>query len=152
MTLRTFAAAAALLIGTTAFASSSDVSLNDLPSHWEGVAGDLVTRVQATLDIGTIHSVARDTNDYFTVATYAVDADLAFGSNHLTVSSIALTVYEDMSKAYDITFTTTDELAPMVSASVRYDEVKNLWTMRRMDNGGGTQFVLTAPAKISTRN
>ena len=112
----------ALLVSASNSAALTVQSLNDLPKQWDGVAGDLVTRVDASLVIESINKVVlRSSPDSFP-AEYNVNAYLKFGTRKVTVKKIVLTpLSKGQSDNFEFTMTLEDVLVPVISGAIRYD-------------------------------
>lgn len=121
-------------------------SLNDLPSRWEGVAGDLLARVSATLTIDRIKKASRTDKPKGFVALYEVDGTVSFGERKVIVSKIELTVNTaDATPTYSFFVMTEDQLTPNLWAALVYDEATDTFTMKEYPRAGGDRrFVFQA--------
>ena len=143
MNVRTFAAAAFLLSATSAWSATPVRSLNDLPFQWSGVAGDLVTRLPMTLSISRILKVTRKDTDHAVSATYDVDSVMAFGSRAVKVLTIDLDAESFADDVVSLVLYIDDELNPIISATVVYDEATNMFTMRDLPASGTNEHYFT---------
>ncbi|GEM_PF-1321055 len=123
-------------------------SLNDLPAKWEGVAGDLLTRVPATLVIDRIRKVSRTERSNGFVALYEVDGSVSFGERKVSISKIELTAFtKETATSYSLFIMTDDQLTPNLWAAVVYDEATDTFTLKEYPRAGGDRrFVFQARA------
>jgi len=136
-----------LSLAGTALASIHPVrSLNDLPSHWHGVAGNLFTKTPATFTIDRIIKVTHQNHDGELSATYDVAAKFHFLGRTLNVKRILLRKFETNSDVYDLVLVTDDVLVKYVETSVAYDEATDSFTMRDLVRNGQRRFVLSGQA------
>jgi hypothetical protein len=136
----------AAIVSLNAFAMRTPVnSLNDLPSKWDGVSGNLFEKSSASFEIQKIIKVSRDEQKNSFVATYEVQAVARFGQREFNVVKIELSSYAFEKDVYTLILDLNDELTPKLFVTVTYDEASNRFTMR--DNQGGSplekRFVLT---------
>ena len=143
-TVHYFAAFAALSLSAQAFAGPVS-SLNDLPQKWEGVAGDLVVRVPAKLNIGRITKVTRNEGGSYIKlhVVYEVEATLSVGERVMAVKTITLLDYLNVDDIYELNIALDDELTPFIQTSVRYDEATNVFTMREYAVNGARRLSMT---------
>ena len=130
------------------FAASNPVrTLHDLPSHWEGTAGDLLSKSSAQLNIDKINKVIREDNRDGFSAVYEVTASMTLGSRELAIKQITLSQYATSQNTYELVFVTNDEFVITLVASVVYDEASNTFTLRDHIDNGQRRFVFQAVAK-----
>jgi hypothetical protein len=131
-----------------AFAAKPVTSLNDLPSKWEGVAGDLVVRTAATFSIDRILKVTRDDTGGGRLAVlYDVEAGMTLGERMLTVKQIRLDSYPNFPNHFELVLYTDDELVGNMLAIVRYDEVTDTFSLKELPHQGARRFAFSAPAR-----
>ena len=147
MTIKTFTAVLLLLMTTSAWSAVPVRSLNDLPSQWTGVAGDMVTRMPMTLSINKILKVTRKDTDQTVSATYDVDSAIMFGTRSVKVLKIDLDAENADTQVLSLNLYTDDELNPVIEVSVVFDEASNMFTMRDIPAEGTVQHYFTLKAK-----
>lgn len=122
-------------------------SLNDLPSKWVGVAGNLFTQDQGALSIDRILRVEREERSNGFSATYDVEARISLGTRTIPVNKIDLSSSTQARNVYWLTLQLNDALVPRVWASVTYDEATNTFSLKEMPRQGGERrFVFQARA------
>lgn len=121
--LNVFALTFAFLVSASSSAALTVQSLNDLPKQWEGVAGDLVTRVEASLLIESVDKVVLRKAPASLPAEYNVTAYLKLGSRKVTVKKIVLTpLFKAQSDNFEFTMILEDVLVPVISGAIRFDQ------------------------------
>ena len=105
-------------------------SLNELPSYWEGVAGDLVVRERASLRIDRILNVERKPHTGGINVYYDVEGKIKLGSREVQVNQVILNSEEMIKDAIFLTLGLQDELTPRLSVSVLYDEASNSFQIK----------------------
>ena len=138
-----------ILASCTAWSAAPPVdSLNDLPSRWSGLAGDLLQQAPAVFEIRKILSVSREDGPQGFTATYDVEARLELGTRAIDIRRLELQVDRNYPRIQWVTIETSDELVPRLWAAISYDEVSDSYTLREMPRPGGERrFVLKAAAK-----
>ena len=142
-------AVTSLFMTTAAFAAKPVQSLNDLPSKWEGVAGDFVTRVAATFSVDRILKVTREnTDDGRLSALYDVEASMVMGPKRvLAVKQIRLEAYPNFPNHFELVLFTEDVLAGNMLAVVSYDEVSDTFSLKELPDHGTRRFAFAAAAR-----
>lgn len=130
------------------FASSHPVrTLHDLPSRWEGFAGDMFSKNPARLNIEKIHRVVREDRTDGYSAVYDVTAMMTLGSRVLKIKQVTLSQYSFAANAYQLIFSVEDDFVTALVASVVYDEASNTFTLRELVENGMRRFIFQAVAK-----
>ncbi len=139
---------ASLLMSVSAYSARPPItSLNDLPSKWEGVAGDLFVRNAGSLQVNRILEVERHDGKNEFSATYTVDALVRFGAREILVSKIFLSSSSFVKDVYWMTIELKDELIPRLVTTLVYDEASNTYIMKDITQSNGEKrFIFTAKA------
>lgn len=119
-------------------------SLNELPSRWSGVAGDLTTKVEATLVIDRIKSATREERSdgsYF--AKYDVDAKLTIGRRSVEINQLNMSRLTTNGTEIVIVLFSNDELVKTIWGRVTYDEATDSFQFADVVRDGMRRFVLT---------
>lgn len=136
-----------VLGAASALAASRPVdSLHDLPSRWEGVAGDLLHKSTAAFTIDKVIKVTRD-DKVSGVTKYEVQAALVLGERRLNVRQITLLRFSTDNPALEVNLETDDELATNVFGTITYDEASDTFTLRELPRFGERRFLLTGTAR-----
>lgn len=137
-------------LGWSAERSYPIESLSELPSKWEGVAGDLVTRVPAELKIEKIKKEQRgDLSNPFP-AVYEVDASLTFGARKILVQRIRLDSAPSQNvgeQQFEVMISLADDLTPTLFALIHFDETTKSYVLKELSSPPRDgRFKLTARA------
>jgi hypothetical protein len=130
-----------LLATSTAFASPI-TSLRDLPTQWAGVAGDLLQRQQATLQIGQIRGETRS-DGALTTIEYDVDGTLSIGARSLAITRITMMTYGPADSSAEIYVRFNDELVNTLQLLIRKDDATGTFTARDPLSNGVRRVSLT---------
>lgn len=147
--------ALSLIFGITGMTSHAQAglrqpvdSLNDLPFNWSGVAGDLITKVPATLTLKRITSVERIPSEFYRLeASYSVEGELTFGSRVVPLKTIVIRAAKGDGNRLELTFFFDDDLALSLSTAVTYDEASDEFVMKEYADRGVRHLVLRAKAR-----
>lgn len=128
---------------STAWASvkSSAASLNDLPKKWEGVAGDLFNKTQASLVMEEITLLENGQKDGTLFSRYRVKSILKVGSRKLNIHEIHLS--SSKIDIYELSLLSQDKLVPNLFVIVKRDEETGKFSLKEMPRKGWERrFVL----------
>lgn len=123
-------------------------SIHDLPQRWEGIAGDLVTRVPAVFEIYKVKKVVREETGNRLNATYEVYGVFSLGNRSVEVKEVQLSAADKSGRLLEIVIRTEDALVPAVLAAIRYDEATNTYVLKDYPNSQGERrFSLSSAAR-----
>lgn len=107
-------------------------SINDIPTEFTGIAGDLVTRVDASLKLNRILSATR-TAPNVTMANirYTVDAELNLGGRAIQIKELTLYLAKTGANN-DIWLKLDDEFEQNLNLILTYDELTNSFTLKEV--------------------
>lgn len=121
------------------------LSLRDLPAHWNGTVGDLVTRTTASLEIKSIDQVVKEeVKGHMVSAKYDVTAVIRFGERTSEIYHVHLS--GDKSKnIFEITLKARDVLNPVFFLSL-IKSADDTWTLKEFNlpQRENSRFVLTS--------
>ncbi|MBY0471437.1 hypothetical protein K2X30_09740 [bacterium] len=138
MTKNIFALVLYGLTATTGWAGMPPIQkLQELPTTWTGVAGDLFTKSSAALVINKIHSEIREVGTEGFSALYDVSAELHFGARVLAIRKIELSGSEMSKNVLWLNFELQDELVSRLYAAITYDEASKIYFLKEMPRQNG---------------
>ncbi len=150
MNLRTAAKGLVLgcLLSHSAFAADGSQfrSLNDLPTRWTGMAGDLFSRGPAQMVWGKAVEVSRKGNDQSFLAEYTVTGELKIGALTHKIVGMQFWVQDSQYKRAELAIRLDDPLTPTVGGVVRWVESTQSFQLLEMPRSGLSErrFVLEA--------
>jgi hypothetical protein len=125
-----------------------EVHLTDLPRTWKGVVGDLMTRKDASIEITSIGTPARQEYGTSVELTYPVQGLAVFGENRLAIDEV--TVHSSPSQqpgsegmiSAEVTIHTQDELAPFLNLMVVQGRKANGFVLKDAIRHGQRHLIL----------
>jgi hypothetical protein len=124
-------------------------SLNDLPTRWTGIAGDLFSRGPAQMVWGKAVEVSRKGNDQSFLAEYTLTGELKLGALTHKIVGMQFWVQDSQYKRAELAIRLDDPLTPTVGGVVRWVESTRSFQLVEMPRSGlsDRRFVLEASEK-----
>lgn len=137
-----------MITGVTPTLQASEVTI--MPLQWTGVAGDLVTRVSASLSLKDITALRGAGDRQSGRYEYSVQGQFQFGNRVVQVYKLSAT--SELStlrklEGTELALFTKDELVPVVFVMIGLNDSKDEFLMRDLENPpNGRKLILRAKA------
>lgn len=133
---------------TTAQANGIDIS--NFPKQWSGEAGDLVTRVPASLTIQKMELIQNHGKDNSEEQEYSIEGAFKFGTRVVRISRATLVSYSSSESDFgaEMNFSLEDNLTPNLFVAIVLNRQNKEYLLKDLISPpGGHRLLLRAPAK-----